>query len=119
MSVYKEGFSWIQEISSKQKQIYPDAADFGAPTKKGDSVWETMKDLTDWYGNKETKKVDVYATGTTVTIHVELLDEWDSGAPVNFELVYVTTRRDKNQDGYVYVRALTPIPSFIRRKYGL
>ena len=34
MSVYKEGYKAIEMIERSSKQIYSDACDFGAPTKK-------------------------------------------------------------------------------------
>ena len=35
MSVYKEGYYIIDEIERASYQIYPDAADYGAPVVKG------------------------------------------------------------------------------------
>lgn len=106
MSVYKEGFYLIEFIEKKSKQIYDDAADYGAPVVKDDSVWNAMKQLSDWYGEKSTKKVDNYSTGTTASIEIHLLDEWNTKKPVNYKMTYVTTRDHKEYDGYVYVERI-------------
>ena len=103
MSVYKEGYHLVSMIEKASKRIYPDACDYGAPVRKGDVLWNEIKQIIEWYGNKETRVVELYSTGTTVKCTIELMDEWTTGREEHFELTYVTTRKDKNMDGYVYV----------------
>ena len=106
MSVYKEGYYFINLIEKASKQIYPDACDFGAPIRKGDTLWNGMKQIVDWYGNPDTKKVVTYGTGATVSCVIELIEEWRTGREEHFKLTYVTTRGDKNMDGYAYVERI-------------
>lgn len=76
MSVYKEGYHAVELITKRSKQIFSDAADHGAPTKKGDEIWNAAKQLVDWYGVKGTRKEHKYASGQTVAHQVTLMDEW-------------------------------------------
>ena len=105
MSVYKEGYHAIQLIQSQSKQIYSDACDHGAPTREGDSLWMWVKQLIDWYGVKGTRQQTNYSTGTTVTQEVELMEEsiWNNRRTERFRVTYVTTRGNKQHDGYFQV----------------
>ncbi len=76
MSVYKEGFYCKAQIENNSKRIFEDAADFGAVTNKGDNIWNCMKQLVEWYGQKGTRVETQYETGCTVTQTVKLIDEW-------------------------------------------
>jgi hypothetical protein len=76
MSVYKEGYFIVDAIEKASKQIYPDACDYGVLVNKKDKFWNMAKQLADWYGVKETRKHNKYGTGESVSIDIELLDEW-------------------------------------------
>ena len=106
MSVYREGFHAIELIQDKSKRIYPDAADFGAPTKKGDEIWNWTKQLIEWYGKKETRKVIKYLTGTTVSCIVSLIDEWVTKKEFKYEVTFVSIHKNKDMDGYIYVEKI-------------
>ena len=73
MSVYKEGYKGVEAIKNASKRIYNDAADYGAPTKKGDKLWNLAKQLVADYGVEGKRHLDHYCT---VTTQIELLDEW-------------------------------------------
>jgi len=73
MSVYKEGYHTVELIQKQSKQIWPDACDFGAPTKKDDDLWKWVKQASEWYGIKTCRKSDY--TGHVSTI-ISLIDEW-------------------------------------------
>jgi hypothetical protein len=76
MSVYKEGYYAVSELQKSNVQIYPDACDYGVPVKIGDRNWNLAKQLGEWYGDKETRKVHKYSTGINVDMFVTLMDEW-------------------------------------------
>lgn len=38
MAVYREGYKAIEAIKRASRQIYNDACDYGAPTKKGEPI---------------------------------------------------------------------------------
>lgn len=103
MSVYKEGYYAVELINKASKQIYSDACDYGAPVKKGDSLWNWTKQLVEWYGVQGTRQVSEYGTGATVEHVVELMDEWNTGRIDRFKVSYITTRGDRRHDGYVTV----------------
>ena len=113
MSVYKEGYHAVREIQSQSVHIFSDAGDYGTPCKKGDSIWNLTKQLTEWYGDKDTKKVDVYSTGKSVEIVAILIDEWSVSderktikeATERFYVSFTTckTGKCKGYDGYVMV----------------
>lgn len=93
MSVYKEGFYAVRTIRNSMKQVYPDAADFGAPVRKGDELWNWAKQAVDWYGVEGTRKVERYLTGVTVTADIELMYEGDGpqrGEVLRFRIEYVS-----------------------------
>jgi hypothetical protein len=80
MAVYREGFAAIDIIEKASVQIYNDACDFGAPCKKGDKIWNTAKQLVDWYKVENSRKQ--YNIGNKpygVENVVELMDEWALG----------------------------------------
>ncbi len=112
MSVYKEGFYAIHTIGSAQRQVYPDAADFGAPTKRGDRLWNLAKQAVDMYLIEGTRKVERYATGRTCTAVIGLMNEGlERGEPgygkeLKFEIEFVSAKL-KNYDGFLTVRELT------------
>jgi hypothetical protein len=76
MAVYREGFSWLGELVSASKQIFDDACDYGVLVNKDDTLWNTAKNLTEWYGIEGTRKHINYPTGSTTSIEIYLLDEW-------------------------------------------
>ena len=45
MAVYREGYKAIELIAKHSVQIFRDACDKGAPTKKGDNLWNAAKQL--------------------------------------------------------------------------
>ncbi len=114
MSVYKEGFYCLQQIENQSKRIYEDACDFGALTNKNDSIWNCSKQLVEWYGEKETRKVEKYLTGCTVTQEVTLMDEWNTGDKFTYRLTFVTNNngikvKGNKFNGYVYVELLKTV----------
>ena len=76
MAVYREGYKAIELISKKSTRIFMDACDYGAPTKKGDEVWNAAKQLCKSYGIEGTRKENRYSTGRSVSQKVTLIDEW-------------------------------------------
>lgn len=90
MSVYKEGFYIVELIQKNSKRIWPDACDYGALTKKGDELWNCVKQLFEWYGDDEKhRKLQKYGTGLTLTREVELIDEWSSQPKlITFKVTY-------------------------------
>ena len=116
MSVYKEFFAGVQTIQNNSNRICNDACDYGAITKKGDEVWNTMKMLADMYGVKNTRKIDKYTTGSTVEIELIGIDEWAVSderktlkeATIKLKMIFVayTTSKFKGFDGYVYLEQI-------------
>lgn len=107
MSVYKEGYYALSKIEKFTKRIHSDGCDYGAPVKKGDPLWNLVKQLVDWYRVKEksTRHIDEYVLGgTTVSEEVELMIEGDyrQGTIERFRVTYVTFQT-RDMDGYVYV----------------
>lgn len=76
MAVYREGYHAVNEIQKASIPIYPDACDFGAPTKKGDKIWKIAGQLVSQYAVEGTRKEYRYATGRSSSAVVSLLDEW-------------------------------------------
>ena len=105
MSVYKEGYYAIRLITSNTRQIFPNACDYGVPTRKGDQIWKITKRLVDWYGVKGTRRESKYITGTTVSQIVELMSE-STGRVDRFKVTYVTTHDIRDYDGYVEVEVI-------------
>lgn len=116
MSVYKEGFTILDEIQNRSKRIFADAADFGVPVKKDDRIWNDAKQLADWYGVEGTRKESRYSTGRSVEKKVELIDEWAvsdermsvSQATKLFLLTFVScnTGACKGYDGYINIEKI-------------
>ena len=114
MSVYKEGYYAVKEIQSQSIQIYSDACDYGVPCKKGDSIWNLTKQLTEWYGDKTTKVVN--SNHTNADIMVTLIDEWSVSderktlkeATDNYHVSFTTCKdgKCKGFDGFVSVTKL-------------
>jgi hypothetical protein len=118
MSVYKEGYHALELITKEAKQIWPDAADFGAPVKKDSSLWNWIKQLTEWYGIKSTR----YASAPdkkhmTASIYVHLMDEWavsderktEEEATEFYKVTYNKTPGIPNYDGFVeYYKVTDP-----------
>jgi hypothetical protein len=113
MAVYREGYIALELIQNNSFQIFPDACDFGAPTRKGDSIWNAAKQLVDWYGEEGTRTENRYSTGRSVEAHVELMDEWavsdgrksEREATDRFIVSFVSCQegRCKGKDGYIYI----------------
>ena len=113
MAVYREGFHALELIKRRSVQVFRDAADFGAPTKRNDEIWMAAKQLCDWYGIKESRKVSRYLTGRSVTKEVQLIDEWAVSdgiktiqeATTNYIVNFVTctTGACKGKDGYINI----------------
>ncbi len=99
MSVYKEGYMIVSEIQKRSKQIWNDSCDYGALTQVGDQLWLMVKQLIEWYGLPETKKV-YYYPGTrevcSMEITVELMDEWSTGRIEPFKITYNTLKTKVN-----------------------
>jgi len=110
MAVYREGYSIINELLKQSKRIYPDACDFGVPVKKGDSNFNSLKQLTEWYGIKRTR----VQNSCGVSQKIELLDEWavSDGRKTVAEardiylVEYVNVQRQKDFDGIITVTKL-------------
>lgn len=105
MSVYKEGFYAIELIQKNSKQLFQDAADYGAPVKKQDQLWGWVKQLCDWYGVEGSRQEHRYGTGVTVEQNVSLMDEWNTGKKIYYKVVYVSAKLP-GYDGYVYVKQI-------------
>nr|DAJ28059.1 MAG TPA: KH domain [Caudoviricetes sp.] len=113
MAVYREGYKAIEAIKRASKRIYNDACDFGAPTKKGDNIWNYAKQLCDWYGIEGTRKESRYATGCTLTQDVKLIDEWAvsderkslEAATEIYTVTFITCTdgQCKGMNGYIYI----------------
>jgi len=99
MSVYKEGYMIVSEIQKRSKQIWNDSADYGALTQVGDQLWNMVKQLVEWYGLPETKRITYYP-GTrevcSMEITVELMDEWNTGRIEPFKITYTTLKTKVN-----------------------
>jgi hypothetical protein len=116
MSVYREGYHAAQLIKDKSVQIFNDACDFGAPTKKGDAIWNAAKQLIEWYGVENSRREDRYSTGRSVTAKVELMDEWavsderktETEAIDRFVVSFTSCDkgRCKGFDGYINIEKL-------------
>lgn len=116
MSVYKEGYHAIQLIESQSKQIFSDSCDFGAPTRRGDLIWNVAKQLVDQYGVKETRQENHYETGRSVDQRVELMDEWAVSDERKTEqeaidlfivsFVSCSTGRCRGYEGYVVINKI-------------
>jgi len=114
MSVYKEGYKAIAEIQQNERQVYKDASDFGAVTKKDDAIWNLAKNLVKDYGLNGTRKESRYSTGRSVTTHVQLMDEWavsDGTKSINeateiYLVVFVSCSDIQGADGYIHIEKI-------------
>ena len=110
MAVYREGFKIVESLGVLQGAIYPDAADIGVKVKKDCNVWNMAKQLSDMYGEKNSRVHNVYATGESVEIDIVLLDEWNPPHPeFRYKLSFVSMPvNHRNQYiGYVSIEPLT------------
>ena len=113
MAIYREGYHAVQKLQDQSQQIYPDACDFGVPITKGDKNWNLSKQLGEWYGDKESRKVHTYSGGTNVDMIVTLIDEWAVSderktvkeATDKFHLSFVSCKTGicKGYDGFIQV----------------
>lgn len=110
MSVYKEGWHAVNVLETRQRPVFDDAADYGVPVIKGDDNWNLTKQLVDWCGDKETREVHRYMTGTTATVIVELIDEGDMnrGKITKFRVEFTSHKRTGrcHFDGYVTIEKI-------------
>lgn len=110
MAVYREGYNIAELITKASVRIFNDAADYGAPVKKGDKLWNAAKQLADWYGEGETV-VNRYSTGRSADKKIILIDEWavsderktlkEATEVYTLSFVSCTTGRCKGYDGYI------------------
>jgi len=113
MAVYREGYSALNLIQSQTVRIYNDACDTGAPTKKGDAIWNAAKQLTDCYGDENTRSEERYSTGRSCKSDFTLIDEWavsderktieEATETYCIEFVSCTDGKCKGYDGYIFV----------------
>jgi hypothetical protein len=101
MSVYKEGYYAIKEITNHSTQIFSDACDYGAPIKKNNTLWNLVKQLVDQYKVDGTRESGEWGVSNVV----ELMDEWGGGVIERFKITYCVTNkgRCKGFDGFVSV----------------
>jgi hypothetical protein len=78
MSIYKEGYNVLSQIDAASKRIFQDAADFGAPTMKGDALWVGVGQLVHTYKTGGSKTLDERLVGGTkrIKVNIRLVDEW-------------------------------------------
>lgn len=109
MSVYKEGYYALNQLQNNQRQIWPDACDFGTPVEKKSNLWNLAKQLVDWYG---IYKEQISKTETVVI--VSLMDEWkasDDESPNRhlkdyneyYKITYISCKINKVFDGFFTV----------------
>lgn len=120
MSVYKEGYHALEEIHKSAKQIWPDACDFGTPVKEGSTLWNSIKQLCEWYGIKSTRAVSAAdKKHRTVSIYVHLMDEWavsdgrktEKEATEFYKVTYNKTPGIPGYDGFVeYYKVISKGP---------
>lgn len=113
MSVYKEGYSAVELISNNSKRIFDDACDWGAPTRKGDKIWNAANQLCKDYGVKGSRVVNRYLSGRSVKQQVVLIDEWSVSderktikqATEKYEVTFVSCTKGacKGYDGYIVI----------------
>ena len=111
MSVYKEGYSIVNEIIANSSRIFPDAADYGMLISNSSQMWKNLKQLIEWYGVKGTRSENRYSTGSSVSHRIELVDEWavSDGRKTEFQATeyyvveYITTKHKPGYDGFVYI----------------
>tara|TARA_R110001599_G_scaffold162598_3_gene351854 strand:+ start:2511 stop:2861 length:351 start_codon:yes stop_codon:yes gene_type:complete len=114
MSVYKEGYSAVQKLTEAQTQVYPTSCDYGAPVNKGDRLWNIASLLVKDYGLDGSRKITTYATGQSVEVKIELINEWAVSdrrktleeAIDHFTLSFVTTQLLDWHDGYITIEKI-------------
>ena len=109
MSVYKEFYYALNELSTGAKQIWPDSADYGTPTKKGDRMWKAAQAAARYFDPQTDKREVInYHTGTTVKLNITVYNEWDgSMAKEVWSLEYVTVRGRQDMDGFFTMTRLS------------
>jgi hypothetical protein len=102
MAVYREGYKTVEKIQKESKQVFNDACDLGAPVQKNSELWNDIKQLFDWYGDKATK---IKETTTTFSFGFILMDEWAVSderktvkqATENYKLTYTILKAYKSK----------------------
>lgn len=103
MAVYREGYSIVKSLISQSGPVFNDAADWGAPVKIGDKNWNMIKQLIDWYRNKD---IPVTRNSMGCCTQIQLMDEWavsDQRKTVQqateiYEVVYTRLNNFRNND---------------------
>ena len=106
MSVYKEGFKFIETIEKNSINIYPDACDNGMPVNKDDQTWNNCKSIIETYKINGTRKEYGTAPNLTVSNTIMLVDEWNPPhKEYKFKIEYIqcTTGACKGFDGFISV----------------
>ena len=103
MSIFKEGYFSLHQITSNSIQIFSDAADFGAPTKKNDRLWKLAGQVFKEYGSDRVQSN--YSTGKSVKGKIKLFSEADNPHKEVYVIEYVTCKTGacKGHDGYLTV----------------
>jgi len=118
MAVYREAYKTIEAIKGLSQTIHPDAFDYGALTKKGDKLWQAVEQLADWYGNKETRVHSSYGSGSSTTIMIKTIEEWQTGNEEHYKITYNKFDKEyRGADGFFEVELVKIIPS--TRKYDM
>jgi hypothetical protein len=111
MSVFKEFYFAAAEIENASRQIWPGYEDFGVPVRKGDKMWNLSKSICEQY-KPDSRTVDTYSTGTTVTTIFSVYNEFDgSMAEEKWKMEYIAVRNDKNLDGILNIERISRKPS--------
>jgi hypothetical protein len=113
MAVYREGFDIMNKIQRASQLIYPDACDYGAPAKQGDTLWNDLTQLIEWYGVEGSVSRNRYGCCAVV----ELVDEWAVSdgvktmqqATQSYYVSYTkcTTGSCRGYDGFIYIDKLS------------
>jgi hypothetical protein len=111
MSVFKEAMYAVRQLKPQQTRIYEDACDYGIPIKTlNDPALRLAKGLIEQYFVKgeDTRKVEHYSTGATVTVKLGMVDEFGDGHEFPLEITYVSMRTSTNTRfgkiiGYLYI----------------
>ena len=79
MAVYREGYSILEDIKKNSERVYNDAADVGAPVKKGEQMWSNISMLREMYGPKDEfpeDKLEERKDEFGGYFDIMLMDEW-------------------------------------------
>ena len=88
MSVYVELFHTAEEIEKKSVRIYPDACDYGVPIfSNTDPLILMVKGIKEQYDG--VVSTESYSTGSTQTVKISGLDEWEGKQEILFTFTYV------------------------------